>query len=56
MRPYPVLAAQSLLLIINTVGVLNANPKLHLAIVLLALATQVFGFGTVFFAFGEGDA
>ena len=50
---YPLLIAQSLVLIINIVGVVNANPKVHLVIVLLALATQVFGFGTVFFVFDE---
>lgn len=49
----PVLVAQSLLLIINIVGVLNAHPKVHIAIVFAALAIQIFGFGTVFFAFGS---
>jgi hypothetical protein len=50
------LAAQSLLLVINVVGVLSANSKLHLAIVLLALVTQVFGFGAAFFAFGPSGS
>jgi hypothetical protein len=49
---YPVLAVQAVLLVINIVGVLSANPKLHLAIVLLALVIQGLGFGTMFFAFG----
>ena len=49
---YAVLAAQSLLLVINVVGLATANPKVHLAIVLLALTIQAFGIGTMFFAFG----
>lgn len=49
---YPVLAVQSLLIVVNVVGLVSANPRLHLAIVLLVLTAQIFGFGSMFFAFG----
>ena len=53
---YAVLVAQSVLLIVNIVGLLNDNPKVHWVIVLLALATQIFGFGSAFFVLGEPGA
>jgi hypothetical protein len=53
---YATLAAQSLLLVVNLVGIVNANSRVQLAIVLVALATQIFGFGSVFFAFGDQGA
>jgi hypothetical protein len=53
---YPTLVAQSLLLIVNVVGIANDNPKVQLAVVLVALGTQIFGFGSVFFAFVEQGA
>ena len=50
---YPVLAGESVLVAINVVGLVTANQKVHFAIVLLALAIQALGFGTMFFAFGQ---
>lgn len=50
---YPVLAVQAVLIVINIVGVLSANPRLHLAIALLVVTIQALGFGTMFFAFGQ---
>jgi hypothetical protein len=53
---YSVLVAQSLLLVVNVVGLLSANTRVQLGVVLLALAGQIFGFGSVFFTIGEPGA
>jgi hypothetical protein len=53
---YAMLIAQSFLLVVNIIGIVSANPRAQLTIVLVALTTQVFGFGSVFFVFGDDGA